>query len=73
MITAAVLGIGLIFVMAGVVGAMDAARAAMWREVAAERRQSWEARVRPATDEDEDEDEPDVPAAIERTAARGAG
>ena len=39
------LGVGLIFVMAGVVGAMDAARASMWREVAAQRRQSWEARL----------------------------
>jgi hypothetical protein len=43
-ITIAVLAMGLIFVMAGVVGVVDAARASAWRAVAAERRQSWEDR-----------------------------
>jgi hypothetical protein len=44
MIAAAALGVGLIFLLAGVVRVLDAMRAATWRQVAAERRQSWEAR-----------------------------
>ena len=49
MITATVLGIGLIFLIAGVVGIVDAATAPAWRRVAAERRERWEARTLPAT------------------------
>ena len=44
MITAAVVGVVLIFVMAGLVGLHDSLRASSWREVAAERRMKWEAR-----------------------------
>jgi hypothetical protein len=43
-ITVATLGVGLIFLLAGVVGVIDAMRAATWRRVAAERRMNWEAR-----------------------------
>jgi hypothetical protein len=38
----AVVGILLIFVMAVVVGIVDARTSAHWRQVAAERRRSWE-------------------------------
>lgn len=44
MIAMAALGVALIFLMAGVVGVLDQLRAASWREVAADRRQSWESR-----------------------------
>jgi hypothetical protein len=44
MIITATLGIGLIFLLAAIVGVLDAVRAAQWRLVAAERRESWEAR-----------------------------
>ena len=44
MITLAALGVGLIFVLAGVIGVIDAMRAAAWRRIAAERRMNWEAR-----------------------------
>ncbi len=44
MITVAALGVGLIFLMAVVVGVVDALLAARWRQVAAERRQIWEDR-----------------------------
>jgi hypothetical protein len=36
------IGMGLILVIAVVVGIMDAANAPMWRQVARERRQRWE-------------------------------
>ena len=48
-ITVATLGVGLIFVLAGVVGVVDAMRAAAWRQVAAERRMNWEARQQAPT------------------------
>jgi hypothetical protein len=48
MIIMAALGMVLIIVLAGVVGAVDAARAAAWRAVAAERRHRWEQRQLPA-------------------------
>jgi hypothetical protein len=51
MIALAVVGMGLIIVLAGVVGVVDAARASVWRAVAAERRQNWEDRSRHATPE----------------------
>jgi hypothetical protein len=41
-IAAAALGIGLIFLLAAVVGVVDAVRAPSWRRVAAERRERWE-------------------------------
>ena len=44
MIITATLGVGLIFLLAGIVRVLDAVRAARWRLVAAERRESWEAR-----------------------------
>ena len=37
-------GIGVILVIAVVVGIVDAANAPMWRQVARERRQRWESR-----------------------------
>jgi hypothetical protein len=37
-------GIGLIVVIAVVVGIVDAAHASAWRRIAAERRRNWEAR-----------------------------
>ena len=43
MIVLAVLGTVLIFVLAVVVGVVDAAQAPRWREVAADRRRAWEA------------------------------
>ena len=50
MIITATLGIGMIFLLAGIVRVLDAVRAARWRLVAAERRESWEARhATPAT------------------------
>jgi hypothetical protein len=50
MIITATLGVGLIFLLAGIVRVLDAVRAARWRLVAAERRESWEARhASPAT------------------------
>jgi hypothetical protein len=39
------MAVGLIFLIAVVVGIIDAAQAPVWRRVAAERRQSWEARA----------------------------
>ncbi len=39
-----VVGLGLIFVLAGAVGVFDSMRAATWRQVAAERRECWAAR-----------------------------
>jgi hypothetical protein len=42
MIVLAVLGTVLIFVLAVVVGVVDAAQAPRWREVAADRRRAWE-------------------------------
>jgi hypothetical protein len=47
-ITVATLGVGLIFLLAAVVGVIDAMRAATWRRVAAERRMNWEARQQPS-------------------------
>lgn len=44
MIAATVLALAAIIVLAVVVRVLDSARAADWREVAADRRQSWEAR-----------------------------
>ena len=44
MIVIATAGIGLIFLLAGVVRVLDAVRAERWRRVAAQRRQTWEAR-----------------------------
>lgn len=44
MITIVIAGVGFIVVVAIVVGIVDAARAAAWRRVAAERREVWEAR-----------------------------
>ncbi len=44
MIAVALAGMGLIVVLAGVVGIVDAVRASAWRAVAAERRQAWEDR-----------------------------
>lgn len=38
------IGVGVILVIAVVVGIVDAANAPMWRQVARERRQRWEAR-----------------------------
>jgi hypothetical protein len=49
MITTAVAGVVLLFVMAGVVGVIDALQRARWRAVAAQRRVSWEQRHRPGT------------------------
>jgi hypothetical protein len=42
MIEVAVLGTVLIFVLAAVVGVVDARQAPRWRAVAAERRRAWE-------------------------------
>ena len=42
MIEVAVLGTVLIFVLAAVVGVVDARQAPQWRAVAAERRRAWE-------------------------------
>jgi hypothetical protein len=42
MIVVAVLGTVLIFVLAVVVGVVDARQAARWRAVAADRRRAWE-------------------------------
>jgi hypothetical protein len=47
-IAMAALGVGLIFLLAVVVGVTDAMRAATWRQVAAQRRLDWEARQQPA-------------------------
>jgi hypothetical protein len=44
MITMIVAGIGLLVLVAIVVGVMDAAQAPEWREIAAERRARWEAK-----------------------------
>lgn len=44
MITLVIAGVGFIVVVAVVVGIVDAARASAWRRVAAERRESWEAK-----------------------------
>ena len=44
MLAVTAIGIGLILVIAIVVGIVDAARASAWRAIAAERRQNWEAR-----------------------------
>lgn len=38
-------GLGLILVIAIVVGIVDAANAAAWRQIAAERRERWESRL----------------------------
>ena len=46
MITTALLGIGLVFLMAGVVGVLDAVHASAWRRVAAQRRDRWETSMR---------------------------
>jgi hypothetical protein len=43
-ITTVLVGLLLIVLMAGVVGVIDAWQASAWREVAAQRRQRWEAR-----------------------------
>jgi hypothetical protein len=43
-ITVIAVGIGLLIVVAIVVGIVDATQASTWREVAAERRRRWEAR-----------------------------
>jgi hypothetical protein len=43
MIVVAILGTALIFVLAVVVGVVDAVHAPRWRQVAAERRRAWEA------------------------------
>lgn len=40
-------GLGFIAVVAIVVGIVDAAQSSAWRRVAAERRESWEARHQP--------------------------
>jgi hypothetical protein len=45
MITLIVAGIGLLVLVAIVVGVMDAAQAPGWREIAAERRARWEAKA----------------------------
>lgn len=45
MVIATALGVGLIFLIAVIVGIVDALQAPSWRLVAAERRQSWEARA----------------------------
>jgi hypothetical protein len=42
MITLLLTGVALVLVLAVVVRALDAVRASRWREVAAERRSSWE-------------------------------
>jgi hypothetical protein len=44
MITVIVAGIGLILIIAVIVGIVDARQASTWRRVAAERRRNWEAR-----------------------------
>jgi hypothetical protein len=44
MITTALAAFVLIFLVAGVVGLLDTLRASTWRQVAAERRRSWENR-----------------------------
>jgi hypothetical protein len=49
MITTAVAGVILLFVMAGVVGVVDALQRARWRAVAAQRRVSWEQRQCPGS------------------------
>jgi hypothetical protein len=46
MITLVVAGIGLLVLVAIVVGVVDAAHAPAWREIAAERRAHWEAKHR---------------------------
>jgi hypothetical protein len=46
MITLVVAGIGLLVLVAIVVGVVDAAHAPAWREIAAERRAQWEAKQR---------------------------
>jgi hypothetical protein len=43
-ITIVAAGIGIILVVAVIVGIVDAAQAAAWRRVAAERRETWEAK-----------------------------
>jgi hypothetical protein len=44
MITLIIAGIGLLILVAIVVGIVDAAQAPTWREIAAERRAQWEAK-----------------------------
>ena len=44
MITVIAAGAGFLVIVAIVVGIMDAKRAAKWRQIAAERRERWEAR-----------------------------
>jgi hypothetical protein len=44
MITVIVAGIGLILIIAVIVGIVDARQASVWRRIAAERRRNWEAR-----------------------------
>ena len=44
MIAVIVVGVGLLVVVAVVVGILDAAQAAAWRAIAAQRRELWEAR-----------------------------
>lgn len=46
MITVIALGVGLIVVIAIVVGIVDARQASSWRQVATQRRRNWEARQR---------------------------
>ncbi len=60
MIELIVAGIALIVVVAVVVGVVDARQAAGWRQIAAERREQWEARVLELHGVDERlDDEPD--------------
>ena len=44
MITAVVVGFVFIFVLAGVIGVVEQLQAATWRQVAMQRRRSWETR-----------------------------
>lgn len=46
MITYIAIGIGFLVVVAVIVGIVDAAQAAEWRQVARERRERWESRQR---------------------------
>ena len=59
MITMIIGGLGFLLLAAIVVGVVDAFQAASWRQIAAERREDWEARHlqlhgRPSIDEDDD-------------------
>jgi hypothetical protein len=70
MITMTAVGLGLIFVLAGVVGVFDSMRAARWRQVAAERRECWAARQCVSVGAARKAGEPAAAGRMQSTAAR---